>query len=169
MLEIPEDDAARQAVKPVICYPVESLPKPNIAALKTFRQLDVKSDEVIVAPRDASCFNALAGSFFRIFSIEGAQVGDLNLWNDQNLHERFCSGKTRALHLTQEERMWSCFPCLRPMATVFEDTLAWYGIDAYKDSVYAVIGTRCDPYTHGLLSGGEATPMLSFQLNLGFG
>ena len=159
MLEMPEDGAARQAVKPVICYPVESLPKPDMVALKTLRQLAVKSDEVIIAPRDASCFDAPAGSFFRISSIEGAQVGDLNLWNAQNLHERFYSGKTRALHgthLTQEERMWSCFPYLRPMATVFEDTLAWYGIDAYGGSVHDVIGTRCDPYTHGLLSGGEA-------------
>ncbi len=158
MLEGPEDGAARQAVKPVICYPVESLPKPDMAALKTLRQLAVKSDEVIVAPRDASCFDAPVGSFFRISSIEGAQVGDLNLWNAQNLRERFYSGKTRALHgthLTQEERMWSCFPYLRPMATVFEDTLAWYGIDAYGGAVHDVIGTRCDPYTHGLLSGGE--------------
>jgi uncharacterized protein YcgI (DUF1989 family) len=81
MLEGPEDGAARQAVKPVICYPVESLPKPDMAALKTLRQLAVKSDEVIVAPRDASCFDAPVGSFFRISSIEGAQVGDLNLWN----------------------------------------------------------------------------------------
>ena len=71
MLEMPEDGAARQAVKPVICYPVESLPKPDMVALKTLRQLAVKSDEVIIAPRDASCFDAPAGSFFRISSIEG--------------------------------------------------------------------------------------------------
>ena len=45
---MPEDGAARQAVKPVICYPVESLPKPDMAALKTLRQLAVKSDEVIL-------------------------------------------------------------------------------------------------------------------------
>ena len=40
------------------------------------------------------------------------------------------------------------------MATITEDTLGWYGIDAYGGSVHDVIGTRCDPYTHALLSDG---------------
>ena len=72
--------------------------------------------------------------------------------------ERFYSGKTRALHgthVTRGDRLWSCFPYLRPMATVTEDTLEWYGIDPYGGSVHDVIGTRCDPYTHRLLSGGD--------------
>ena len=51
--------------------------------------------------------------------------------------------------------MWSSFPALRPMATVVEDTLEWYGIDAFGGSVHDVIGTRCDPYTHQLLSGRD--------------
>ena len=58
-------------------------------------------------------------------------------------------------HVKEGDRMWSCLPFLRPMATVTEDTLEWYGIDEYGASVHAVIGTRCDPYTHKLLSGGD--------------
>ena len=50
--------------------------------------------------------------------------------------------------------MWSSFPNLRPMATITHDTLGWYGFDAFGGSVHDVIGTRCDPYTHALLSGG---------------
>ncbi len=50
--------------------------------------------------------------------------------------------------------MWSSFPGLRPMATVTHDTLGWYGIDEFGGSVHDVIGTRCDPYTHNLLSDG---------------
>ena len=42
---------------------------------------------------------------------------------------------------------------MRPMATVMEDTLAWYGIDEYGGSVHDVIGTRCDPYTGRVLNG----------------
>jgi len=42
---------------------------------------------------------------------------------------------------------------MRPMATIVEDSLGWYGIDAYGGSVHDVIGTRCDPYTGALLSG----------------
>jgi uncharacterized protein YcgI (DUF1989 family) len=74
------------------------------------------------------------------------------------MSERFYSGKTRALHgthITRGERMWSSFPDLRPMATVLADTLEWYGIDAFGGSVHDVIGTRCDPYTHTLLSGDQ--------------
>lgn len=107
------------------------------------------------APRDACSFEVPAGSFFRIRSVDGSQVGDLNLWNAHDLTERFYSGKTRALHgthLSVGERMWSSFPALRPMATIVEDSLSWYGMDAYGGSVHDVIGTRCDPYTGNLLN-----------------
>ncbi len=98
------------------------------------------------------------GHFFRIVSIEGPQVGDLNLWNAGDLSERFFSGKTRALHathLTTGDRLWSNLPHLRPMATITHDTLGWYGFDEDGAGVHDVIGTRCDPYTHRLLSGGD--------------
>ena len=41
------------------------------------------------------------------------------------------------------------------MVTIIGDTLQWYGIDEHGGSVHDVIGTRCDPYTHNLLSGGH--------------
>lgn len=154
----PEDAEDRRAIAPVVCYPVETLPAPDLAGYRAERSGAVKTAEVVVPPRDARCFRVPAGGFFSISSIEGPQVGDLNLWNADDLSERFYSGKTRALHgthLTTGERMWSCFPHLRPMATIVEDTLDWYGIDAFGGSVHDVIGTRCDPYTHRLLSGGE--------------
>ena len=46
-------------------------------------------------------------------------------------------------------------PSLRPMATITHDTLDWYGFDEDGAGVHDVIGTRCDPYTNLLLSGGE--------------
>ncbi len=153
----PDDAAERRAIEPVICYPVETLPAPDMALYAAASQRLTKTDEVIVPPRQARCFDVPAGHFFRITSVEGPQVGDLNLHNAGDVTERFYSGKTRALHgthLTTGARMWSSFPHLRPMATVTKDTLNWYGIDAYGGSVHDVIGTRCDPYTHALLSGG---------------
>ena len=158
MTAAPPDAEARRAVEPVICYPVETLPVPDLTLYHSAREGARKVAEVTVAPRDASSFRADAGQFFRIISVEGPQVGDLNLWNADDLSERFFSGKTRALHgthLTAGDRMWSAFPHLRPMATITEDTLGWYGIDAYGGSVHDVIGTRCDPYTHNLLAGGQ--------------
>jgi uncharacterized protein YcgI (DUF1989 family) len=39
------------------------------------------------------------------------------------------------------------------MATITQDTLAWYGWDDDGAGVHDVIGTRCDPYTNRLLKG----------------
>jgi uncharacterized protein YcgI (DUF1989 family) len=157
-MTIPSDAEARRAIAPVICYPNDTLPVPDMA-LYTSALAGAEMVETVLAPaRDACSFSVPAGAFFRITSVDGPQVGDLNLWNAKDLSERFYSGKTRALHgthITTGERMWSSFPHLRPMATIVEDTLGWYGIDAYGGSVHDVIGTRCDPYTGNLLAGSQ--------------
>ncbi|MCL6282902.1 DUF1989 domain-containing protein [Ruegeria sp. 2012CJ41-6] len=158
MTNAPRDAEARRAIAPVICYPNETLPVPDMSLYARARQAARKVGETLVPPRDARCFAVPAGHFFRITSVEGPQVGDLNLWNADDLIERFYSGKTRALHgthLTTGERMWSSFPHLRPMATIVSDTLDWYGIDSFGGSVHDVIGTRCDPYTGNLLAGTQ--------------
>lgn len=154
----PDDADIRRAKPPVVCYPVGSLPHPDMAMLGKARESLTKVFETIVPPRDARAFSVPAGHFFRITSIEGPQVGDLNLWNANDLSERFFSGKTRALHATHVgigDRLWSTLPYLRPLATITEDTLDWYGFDADGGGVHDVIGTRCDPYTNRLLSGGD--------------
>jgi uncharacterized protein YcgI (DUF1989 family) len=148
----------RRGVKPVICYPTEGLPKPDLALYRRAASGADKVTEILVPPREAACFRVAAGHIFRISSVAGPQVGDLNLWHASDLSERFYSGKTRALHgthLTTGDRMWSGFPQLRPMATLIHDSLNWYGIDPFGGSVHDVIGTRCDPYTNALLSGGQ--------------
>ena len=154
----PADAAERRAVKPVVCYPVETLPVPDMDLLWRARETLTKVDEVIVPPREGATFSVPKGHFFRILSIDGPQVGDLNLWNANDLTERFFSGKTRALHathVTTGNRLWSTLPNLRPLATITHDTLGWYGFDEFGGSVHDVIGTRCDPYTNRLLSGGD--------------
>lgn len=158
MCNAPADAEARRAIKPVICYPTDTLPQPDMAVFEAARIRAEVVETVTAPPRDAASFTVPAGHFFRITSVEGPQVGDLNLWNANDLSERFFSGKTRALHgthVTTGDRLWSNLPYMRPMATVTHDTLGWYGIDQYGGSVHDVIGTRCDPYTHNLLSGGQ--------------
>jgi uncharacterized protein YcgI (DUF1989 family) len=153
----PADAETRRALRPVICYPVETLPPAPMQIYRAARRTLRPVAEVTAPPREAACFRVPAGHFFRIHSVEGPQVGDLNLWNSQDLSERFYSGKTRALHgthLSTGDRLWSSFPHLRPMATISHDTLDWYGFDAFGGAVHDVIGTRCDPYTHNLLSHG---------------
>src|SRR6202163_3937044 len=92
------DAALRRAAKPTIVYPASTMPRPDLAALEAARHTMVKIHEVVVPPRNARAFRLSRGQFFRIVSIEGPQVGDLNLWNAGELSERFFSGKTRALH-----------------------------------------------------------------------
>ena len=154
----PPDADARRKAPAIVVYPVETLPRPNMALLKAVRASLTQIDELIVPPRDARAFRVPRGHFFRIVSIEGPQVGDLNLFNAADPTERFFSGKTRALnatHVSTGDRLWSTLPCLRPMATISHDTLAWYGFDADGGGIHDVIGTRCDPYTNRLLSGGD--------------
>ena len=154
----PVDADARRMISPVICYPVDTLPMPNMAAYASARRTMELTEEMIVPPRDARTFRVPAGNFFRIVSMDGPQVGDLNLWATNDLSERFYSGKTRGLHgthLSTGDRMWSGFPHMRPMATITYDTLDWYGFDADGGGVHDVIGTRCDPYTNRLLSGQD--------------
>ena len=154
----PPDAAARRSARPVVVYTGDQLPPQDGSFYRNARSGMTRTSELIVPPRDARTFHVPAGHFFRIVSIEGPQVGDLNLWNAHDLSERFFSGKTRAIHathVTTGDRLWSTPPYLRPMATITCDTLDWYGWDADGGGVHDVIGTRCDPYTNLLLRGSE--------------
>jgi len=96
----PPDAAARRKARPVLTYSVEQLPSFDAAFYNRARAEVSKVAELTVPPREAKAFEVSAGHFFRIVSVEGPQVGDLNLWNPHDLTERFYSGKTRALHAT---------------------------------------------------------------------
>ena len=154
--EPPADAAARRAVPPVVVYGVDSVPAVDPRLFDEARRGTTLVRELTIAPRDALAFEVPAGHFVRIISVEGPQVGDLNLWNASDLEECFFSGKTRALHATHVstgDRLWSSLPGLRPMATVTHDSLDWYGFDEDGAGVHDVIGTRCDPYTNFMLKG----------------
>ena len=72
----PTDATERRQIAPVICYPTDGLPHPNMDIINAARASLVKTNAVIVPPRDARCFDVPQGHFFRITSIEGPQVGD---------------------------------------------------------------------------------------------
>ena len=153
----PTDIKSRVGAQPVICYPNDDI-NDNLQILHEARKHIKQIDEIIVPPRDAKTFKVKSGNFFRIESIEGPQVGDLNLFQADNLEEKFYSGKTRALygtHISVGDKMLSSFPYLRSLATITWDTLDWYGYDKDGGSVHDVIGTRCDPYTYKLTSNND--------------
>ena len=58
------DREAHQKLPPVICYPVDTLPAPDLNLLSRFRTENVeKSAELIVPPRDARCFECRRADF----------------------------------------------------------------------------------------------------------
>src|SRR5271156_353365 len=96
-----------------------------------------------------------ARSIFRISTPSGPQVADLNIWNLHNPRERFWAARTRQLHASHVsvgDRLWSCLPYMRPLATIVRDSLSWYGVDEHGGRVHDLLGTRCDPYINHLLS-----------------
>lgn len=154
----PPDAAERRAQPIAIVYPTDALAPPDMAMLGRARHTLTKVSEAVAPPRDGCAFRVRKGQFFRIVCTDGPQVGDLNLWNADDLSERFFSGKTRAIHATHVstgDRLWSSLPHLRPMATITHDTLGWYGWDEDGAGIHDVIGTRCDPYTARLLNGTD--------------
>ena len=85
----PENFKERIGAKPIVCYPNDNLENRNLDILHNARKHLEKIDEVIIPPRDAKIFNVSSFIFFRIESIEGPQVGDLNLFQADNLEEKF--------------------------------------------------------------------------------
>ena len=60
----PPDADARREVAPVICYPVETLPLPDMALYDAARASLAKTAEVIVPPREAGIFTVPAAISF---------------------------------------------------------------------------------------------------------
>ena len=114
-------------------------------------------DQLVVPIRTGKAWPVRAGHICRIVTIAGPQVGDLNLWHLNNPRERFWAARTKQLHSAHMrvfDRFWSCLPYLRPMATVIGDSIN-YGIDPDGAGCHDLLGTRCDPYVHKLLTGAE--------------
>jgi len=113
--------------------------------------------ELIVPPRSGKSWRVKAGQLCRISTIDGPQVVDFNMWSGQNPRERFWASRTRQMHgahMRVFDRFWSCLPYFRPMATVTADTVN-YGIDAEGAGCHDLLGTRCDPYVHKILTGED--------------
>jgi uncharacterized protein YcgI (DUF1989 family) len=114
-------------------------------------------EELVVPIRSGRAWHVPAGHVFRIVTIDGPQVGDLNIWNAHNPRERMWASRSRQLqaaHVSTFDRLWSNLPFLRPLVTITDDSLASYGVDQVGGRVHDLLGTRCDPYVNRLLMGG---------------
>jgi uncharacterized protein len=167
--------ALARNTRPIPCYAVDRIPSKRggdelyrrLATIVANGEATLRQ-ELIIPPRDARSWHVPAGSLFRIICSHGPQVADLNCWQAENHHERFFSAKTRAIHathLTTGDRLWSNMPYIRPLATIVHDTIS-YGYDDDGAGVHDVIGSRCDPYTHYLMTNGQDESHVCCHSNL---
>jgi uncharacterized protein len=115
-------------------------------------------DAFVIPIRSGRAWTVPAGHVCRLITIEGPQVGDLNIWNRNNPRERFWAARTRQLqraHVSTYDRLWSTLPYLRPLATITNDSLADYGVDGEGGRVHDTLGSRCDPYVNRMLTGED--------------
>src|SRR5579863_6114229 len=86
-------------------------------------------DKLVVPIRSGRAWRVPAGHVFRIVTIDGPQVGDLNIWNLHNPRERMWASRSRQLqaaHVSTFDRLWSNLPFLRPLVTI--TATAWLGM-----------------------------------------
>jgi hypothetical protein len=115
-------------------------------------------DSFEIPIRSGRAWTVPQGHLCRLVTVEGPQVGDLNIWHADDPRERLWAARTRQLqraHVSTFDRLWSNLPFLRPLVTITNDTLAEYGMDGQGGRVHDLLGTRCDPYVNRLLSGED--------------
>ena len=114
-------------------------------------------DSFEVPRRSGRAWTLEAGQVCRIVATQGPQVVDFNAWNLHDTSERFWASRTRQLvgaHVNPYDQLWSNLPYLRPIITVLDESIH-YGIDVDGAGCHDLLGTRCDPYVHKLLTGEE--------------
>jgi uncharacterized protein len=70
-------------------------------------------ERLVVPIRSGRAWRVPAGHVFRILTIDGPQVGDLNIWNAHNPRERMWASRSRQLqaaHVSTFDRLWSTLP-----------------------------------------------------------
>jgi uncharacterized protein len=167
-LNLPQAKMALAAAKdrgPAPAYQASSPDSPLIVdgalynAIHTSEKRSISSHTLPI--RSGYAWEMKAGQVCRIVTPEGPQVGDLNLWSQNDKRERFWASRTRQLqasHVRRLDRLWSCLPWIRPMVTVTGDSLGErfgdeYGMDQDGGRVHDLLGTRCDPYSMALDRG----------------
>ena len=115
-----------------------------------------------IPKRSGRAWTMKAGEVCRIVALEGPQVVDFNAWNQHDTGERFWASRTRQLvgaHVNIYDQLWSCLPYLRPMLTVIDESICYgdekTGLDEDGAGCHDLLGTRCDPYIHKILTGEE--------------
>lgn len=137
--------ADKRALPEKVLHAIVNTPETSLVRLQSLE----------LAARNSVAIRVAAGSLIRITCPVGPQVADINVWNADDTKEHFYSGKTRQIHtshLTVGDSLWSTMPYVRPLLTITADSIG-YGFDSDGAGVHDVLGSRCDPYTHAVMTG----------------
>lgn len=83
-------------------------------------------ENFIIPKATGRAFVVQKGQVLRITQPEGPQVVDLNAFNAERPREHLGSSVTRSregIHVSVDNRLWSCQPWERPMFTITQDTV----------------------------------------------
>lgn len=104
-------------------YQVDQAFYQKVLAAKT----DYKLVEKFTVPHQSGRgFHVKQGHAFRFVTIDGPQIGDVNLWNAHDSKEFLCGTRTWIVNgfvIKVGSQLWSEVPYFRPMATCIEDTI----------------------------------------------
>lgn len=132
----------------------------------------LKRQDFVIEPRSGKAWKVEQSQVFRLSTPEGAQVGDLNVWNQHDVRERFWAARTRQLqgsHMREGDRLWSNLPFMRPLCGIVADGCQVRdaatqpdqgepgqgreerrdergGVTKWGGRCHDLLGTRCDPY-----------------------
>ena len=84
-------------------------------------------ERLIAQPTTGISFKVMQGQVLRVVLVEGPQVVDFDVFNSNNLKERFSSSVTRSnegAHLTTGNTLTSIPPYLNPMFKITDDTVS---------------------------------------------
>jgi uncharacterized protein len=104
------------------------------------------ADKFVIPPYSGRAVIVSKGQTFRVSQQEGAQIGDVALWNAHNPKEFFSSTRTWAMEgwfLRPYSRLWSNVPWFRPLATCVEETLDTRRVN--DDYHHHHVATHCAP------------------------
>jgi hypothetical protein len=123
------------------------------------RSIDLELVEAVDIPaREGRAIIVPSGSVLRVACHQGAQVGDMIVFNAENGDEKFWGARSRVIHgshLTVGDRLWSTPPYTRPMMTMIADTLAEREYPAGVRP-HDLLFCRCD-FRHYEVNHGDAS------------
>lgn len=137
--------AQKRALSEKVLHAIANTPETSLVRVQSME----------VAARNSVAIRVAAGNLIRLTLPAGAQVADINVWNAGDPNECFDSTRTREIHtshLTTGDSLWTCMPYVRPILTITGDSIN-YGYDDDGAGVHDVVGSRCDPYTHAVMTG----------------